>query len=118
MRRTVVAFLATMLACVVWGQEFEVVSIRPNTSGSGDSRANTTRGGLVATNVSLRSLVTMAYGIKGYQLDAPEWLRSARFDITAKPTELLPKDREKYNDALHAMMQKDAGGAFQTGSSP
>ena len=47
----------------------------------------------------------MAYGMKDYQVQGPDWLRLERFDIAAKFPEALPRDREKYNAGLHAMMQ-------------
>jgi len=61
---------------------------------------------LSANNVSLRSLIVMAYDVKDYQVEGPDWLRLERFDVAAKFPQALPKDREKYNAALHAMMQK------------
>ena len=36
------------------------------------------------TNVTLRSIVATAYGIKEYQIEGPEWLTTARYDIVAK----------------------------------
>ncbi|HLW77443.1 MAG TPA: TIGR03435 family protein, partial [Bryobacteraceae bacterium] len=97
------------LACVAGlalGQEFEVVSVKPNNSGSNSSSTNSNRGRLRAENVSLRSLVVMAYGMKDYQVEAPDWLGDQRFDLAAKFPEELPANNEKYNAALHAMMQK------------
>jgi len=48
----------------------------------------------------------MAYGMKDYQVEGPEWLSGERFDIAAKYPGEIPKNREEYNAALHAMMQK------------
>ena len=61
---------------------------------------------LTATNMSLRSLIVMAYGMKDYQVEGPDWLSSERFDIAAKFPEALPREREKYNAGLRAMMEK------------
>ena len=35
-------------------------------------------------NIDLSSLVAMAYGIRHYQLVAPDWMSTARFNITAR----------------------------------
>jgi uncharacterized protein (TIGR03435 family) len=55
----------------------------------------------------------MAYGLRDYQLEGPEWLRTQNFDVVAKFPEALPKDREKYNTALHAMMQRMLADRFK-----
>jgi uncharacterized protein (TIGR03435 family) len=36
------------------------------------------------TNMSLTGLLTVAYGVREYQVTAPAWMDSARFDIVAK----------------------------------
>lgn len=101
---SVCGFLAAALS-VAFGQKFEVVSVKPNKSLSNGSSTNTNQGRLTATNVTLRSLIVMAYGVKDYQVEGPDWLTSERFDITGKFPQALPRDREKYNAGLHAMMQ-------------
>ncbi len=93
-----------ILACTALGQEFEVVSVKPNKSLSGNPDSDTDQGRLTATNESLRSLIRMAYGVKDYQLEGPDWLRSERYDIAAKFPEALPKG-EKGNEELRAMMR-------------
>jgi uncharacterized protein (TIGR03435 family) len=101
-----------ILACLVLSvsaaqaQEFEVVSIKPNRSGENSSSSHSDPGRLTATNNSLRVLIQMAFGVADYQIDGPEWLRTEHFDLAAKFPEELPKDREKYNAALHAMLRK------------
>lgn len=43
-------------------------------------------GGLRVTNVPLRNVITMAYGIRDFQLSGgPGWIGTDRYDITAKP---------------------------------
>jgi uncharacterized protein (TIGR03435 family) len=96
----------TAFASAISGQEFEVVSVKPNKSGSGSSSSNSDQGRLTAINLSLRQLIVMAYSLKDYQVQGPDWLGSEHFDIAAKFPEALPKDREKYNRALSAMMQQ------------
>jgi uncharacterized protein (TIGR03435 family) len=95
--------LATTLASA---QEFEVVSIKPNRSGDNSSHSTSDQGRLTATNNTLRVLIQMAYGLPDYQVDGPDWLQTERFDLAAKFPEELPKDREKYQAGLRAMLQK------------
>ncbi len=43
-------------------------------------------GGLNATNMPVRALITMAYGIRDFQLSGgPGWIGTERYDIIAKP---------------------------------
>jgi uncharacterized protein (TIGR03435 family) len=81
---------------------FDVVSIKPNKSGSGNVTTNTSGDSFSATNVSLKMLLEDAYGIKQdliYGLTG--WANSDRFDIRAKIVEpdlallrkLTPKQR-------------------------
>src|SRR5258708_6338556 len=100
-----ICIVLAMFACAALCQEFEVVSVKPNKSMSGSSRSHTDQGRLTATNVSLRSLIVTGYGMKDYQVEGPDWLSSERFDVAATFPEALPRDTEKYNAALHAMMQ-------------
>jgi uncharacterized protein (TIGR03435 family) len=89
--------------------EFEVASIKLNTSGSGDSESHTDQGRLTTRNFSLKSLISWAFGVRDYQLEGPDWLGSQRFDISAKFPEALPsgpENREQYNAAFRSMMQK------------
>jgi uncharacterized protein (TIGR03435 family) len=71
---------------------FEVASVRPNTSGDGMVRLGIQPGGrFTATNVPLRVLVRNAYQVQDFQIvDAPDWIRSERFDIVAKAESDVP----------------------------
>ena len=73
---------------------FEVVSVKPNTSGSRASSSRSMPGGaFTATNITLRLLILQAYRIKGFQLTGgPDWLDSARFDIAARAPENTRQD--------------------------
>jgi uncharacterized protein (TIGR03435 family) len=86
--------LPVLICCSAPAQPrvFEVASIKPNHAGVG---GNTGRGGsmratpgsLVVENTSLWKLIGAAYGVgadKDYAIVGPEWLKSERFDITAK----------------------------------
>ena len=71
---------------------FEVVSIRPNKSGSDDDRTNSTPDGFTARNVPLQLVILGAYHIGDSDLmsgarlipGAPSWIQSDRYDIQAK----------------------------------
>jgi uncharacterized protein (TIGR03435 family) len=70
--------------------EYEVVSIKPNTSGTRQvwitGAGNSGR--MVATNVSLRMLITIAYKVKNFQVSGGgSFLDSDRYDVEAKPPE-------------------------------
>jgi uncharacterized protein (TIGR03435 family) len=100
--------LCITLATLGFGQQFEVVSIRPNNSLSYSSHSRTDQGMMTGVNVTLRSLVLRAYGIKDYQLEGPDWLRSERFDISAKIPDSVSShsgDREQYRADFESMMQ-------------
>jgi uncharacterized protein (TIGR03435 family) len=58
-------------------------------------------------------MIVTAFGLPDYRLEGPDWLSSERFDVTAKFLEALPKDREKYNADLRAMMQKMLADRFR-----
>lgn len=84
----VIALGLTVLAGAVrHGQSaLEVASVVRNESGPGAQRVGMQPGGtLVVVNFPLRSLVLMAHRIQPSQLvGGPEWLRSERYDITAR----------------------------------
>ena len=65
---------------------FEVASVKPNKSGVlGSSIRRQPGGGLTATNMPLRALITFAYQLQPYQLVGdPAWIRNEMFDIVAK----------------------------------
>jgi uncharacterized protein (TIGR03435 family) len=78
------------LACA-WAQPsqtplaLEVASIKPSRNTAADSNLDSVRGRLTATNITVRELIRLAYGVKDYQIGrAPGWIDGQRFDITAK----------------------------------
>ncbi len=66
------------------GPSFEAAFIKANTTGSGSTSSNGTKGQVVMVNQSLRRLIERAYNVKPFQVIAPEWTENVRFDITAK----------------------------------
>lgn len=85
---------ASLLWCLVaFGQQppekpaFEVASIKPaKPSPMGQIRIGMSAdaGMLRYTNVSLKDCIRVAYRVKDFQVQGPDWIESARFDITAK----------------------------------
>ena len=63
---------------------FEVASVKPNASGALSPSDTVSSGRFIATNESLRNLITLAYRIPWFRVvGGPDWL-SNRFDIVAK----------------------------------
>ena len=74
-------------ALLGFGQEFEVASIKPSApGGQGQATAGLHIDGAMAryTALSLKLYLGMAYDLKNYQISAPDWMASVRWDITAK----------------------------------
>jgi len=100
-RRTCFIALPSIL---VFGQQFEVASIKP----SAQSAQNQTSAGLHIDGamvrysaLSLKLYLGMAYNLKNYQILAPDWMSSARWDISAKlPDGSSPKQVPEMLQAL------------------
>ena len=106
---TLVCLLGGTLA-LAQKPSFEVASIKPAAPQS-DGRIMVSMGGdpgrLDYKNVSLRDLVRSAYDVKDYQVNGPDWMNSARFDLQAK----LPPDTPK--EQRNLMMQALLAERFQ-----
>ena len=64
---------------------YDIVSIKPDKSGSGHVGVHTRDSTYQAENVSLKALLLNAYNLKeGQLINLPAWGESARFDINAK----------------------------------
>ena len=76
--------------------EFEVASIKPSAPqplGRVMIRMNVDDGMLRYTNVALKDCIRTAYRVKDFQVQGPDWLGSARFDIDAKLPDGASKDQ-------------------------
>ncbi len=83
---------------------FEVSSIKPNTSGAFASRFTAAHGTLSGTNVVLKLLIGMAYGVDGFLIEgAPGWMNTERFDIQAKAGS--DATREEMMPMLRALLE-------------
>ena len=77
-------FLLMALASCIVAQTFEVATIHPS-GADGLLLIKATPGGrLSAVNVSLKTLVRVAYRVSVPQIVGPDWMAETRFDITAK----------------------------------
>jgi uncharacterized protein (TIGR03435 family) len=73
---------------------FEAAFVKANTTGSGSSSTNGTKGQVVMVNQPLKRLVERAYNVRPFQVTGPEWMENVRFDITAKyPENTRSSDR-------------------------
>jgi uncharacterized protein (TIGR03435 family) len=72
----------------VWAEQsklIEVASIKPNPNVLADANLDSVRGRLTATNMTVRELISLAYGVRDFQIRrAPKWVDSTRFDIVVK----------------------------------
>lgn len=109
-RATELAILRCTFSSLVVGQEFEVAAIKPSAQ---DAQAQSTAGlhidgSMVRyTGLSLKLYLGMAHGLKNYQISAPDWMASERWDITAK----LPEGSDTRQ--IPEMLQTLLRGRFQ-----
>ena len=108
MRRTIShAGVVALWACCAWAQTtaFEVISIKPNLSGLDSDSSKSHDGVFTGTNLSLKWLITWSYKMRDYQVEGPNWLDKARFDIAAKPPS--GQDLQKKLDVMIQSMLAD-----------
>jgi uncharacterized protein (TIGR03435 family) len=73
---------------------YEASSVKLNTSESGGSSSNGSKGQIVITNWTLKRLIERAYLVKPFQVISPSWTEAVHFDITAKyPPDTKDNDR-------------------------
>ena len=101
--------LAFATAAALFGQpaplSFEVASLKPAapiTDGKIMVRMGGDPGRLDWTNVSLKDILRQAYEVKEYQISGPDWMGSARFDLSAKLPEGAP--RSKVPEMLQSLL--------------
>jgi uncharacterized protein (TIGR03435 family) len=88
------------------GPRFEVVSIKPNTSGSpAISMRQMPDGGYSMVNGSVRSLISAAYsGLSAEPEGLPGWASSDRYDVTATSSLSRPPTPEDRRAMMRAML--------------
>ena len=99
------AGLVVFTSCAAFAQTaenspaFEVASVKPAAPITGNRIMVGMRGGpgtpdpgqITYNNVTVKNVLTNAYGVKGFQISGPGWLDSERYDIVAK----LPRGATK-----------------------
>lgn len=91
---------------VIFGQEFEVASIKPSPpSAPGKASIGLHIDGAMVrySSLSLTLYLGMAYNLKNYQISAPDWMASDRWDITAKLAD--GSDPKQIPDMLQALLR-------------
>jgi uncharacterized protein (TIGR03435 family) len=105
LRAIMSAGLVVFTSCAAWAQTaensptFEVASVKPAAPIVGNMIRVGMRGGpgspdpgqITYTNVTVKNVLTNAYGVKSFQISGPGWLDSERYDIVAK----LPRGATK-----------------------
>ena len=105
LRAIMSAGLVVITCCAAWAQTaesspaFEVASVKPAAPMTGNFIRVGMRGGpgssdpgqITYTNVTVKDVLTQAYGVKFFQISGPGWLDSERYDIVAK----LPRGATK-----------------------
>ena len=108
---------ATASAGIVFSQarmpparsEFEVASVKPTASADGRALLQAVPGRLLMTNLALRRLILIAYGVQDYQLVGdPAWIDSEHYDIEAKAS-----GDTSVQQMEGPMLQTLLGGRFQ-----
>jgi len=91
---------------------FEVASVKPNRSGATEIRWTFANGRFTAVNVTLKALISSAYGtpqqpLPNFQISGgPSWLDSARFDVLAQvPVEAVGENRTTMTASTLGMLR-------------
>ena len=64
---------------------YDVITIKPNTSGTDDTSTSMEMSSFQASNVPIKRLLIRAYGVRQELISGlPDWADSARFDVSAK----------------------------------
>jgi len=88
---------------------FDVASVRPADSTDGRSLVQATPGRLAMTNLVLRRLILIAYGVNDDQLvGGPDWISSAHYDIEAK-ADRNPAVEQMEGPMLQSLLQERFG---------
>lgn len=83
---------------------FEVASVKPaDPANRGMSLDKLPGGRFVATNVSLRTLLKEAYGMRDFQIEGqPDWFDSQRWDVSAKSEKA--SSEEEMSEMLQSLL--------------
>jgi uncharacterized protein (TIGR03435 family) len=92
-------------------RSFEVASVKPNQAGGEGRRAGSSPGGLfIASNASLRLLMSRAFGVPEYQIErGPAWLDTETYDVAARANTSFEMTREELRPCLQALLTERFG---------
>ena len=103
MRHVLFPFLIAA-AVAAQAPSFDVVSIKPNKSGSGSMTVGSRGDRWVAVNATTLTLVMNAYSHETFNIVAvPAWMKSERYDVTATSS-LVNPTREQYQAMVRALL--------------
>jgi len=93
-------FLLCISSLVVQGQtkdpSFEVASVKMNPA-PGRAPIHFGPDGVRLTSIDLRIALILAYGVRDFQIEGPDWLRDStganRFNVEAKASQPVPEDQ-------------------------
>lgn len=109
MKWLIIPAICLALAPGILGQSFDMASIRVNPAGTagGEGATNesiaTGPGSLVMKNVTLRSSIRWAYGVRDFQISGgPAWISNERYDISAKSS--APAGEAELRKMLQALL--------------
>jgi uncharacterized protein (TIGR03435 family) len=81
------ALASTAILCAQTPKLIEVASVKASRDATVGSNLDSARGRLLATSITPKELIRLAYGVTDYQIaQGPAWMDNARFDIAAKST--------------------------------
>jgi uncharacterized protein (TIGR03435 family) len=111
---------AQPMATRVTPRSFDVASVKLNQSGGESRRAGTSPGGaFTATNVTLKLLISRAYGVAEAQIEGgPGWIDTETYDIAAKADTPLEMSREEVRPCLQALLAERFQLAVHRGTKP
>src|SRR5215467_11631243 len=96
--RMAILVSALLLAQAVPPRQFDVASVKVDTSRRGTTRRDEPQG-ITYLNITLGEFIRLAYDVRSYQIDGPDWLTnngsSTRFDVVAKASAPLT-ERERH----------------------
>jgi uncharacterized protein (TIGR03435 family) len=95
--------------CLMTGEEFDVISIRPNRSDSKASGSRRYQEAWTANNVTVKAIITNAFQVLDFDITgAPQWIDSDRFNIDARfeadPEYISKEGLERHRERLQAML--------------
>lgn len=80
-----IAYLLLASSAALFGQTFEVASVKPGDPNSPGTMIKFPNGTFTATGITAQNCIALAYDIPSYQLTGgPSWIGNLRYDIDAK----------------------------------